>query len=69
LEAKIWHNDEILGWYFIFLNPVFVLCSYFCGLSIFIIDFSILVMMSLLLDLITHDDSKMEGESFLIQVL
>jgi hypothetical protein len=46
LEANIWHNDPILGWYFIFLNPLFVLCSYFSGLSIFVIDFSILIIVS-----------------------
>jgi hypothetical protein len=34
-----------------------------------LIDFSILILISQLIGLITHDDSKMEGESFLIQVL
>ena len=63
---KIWKNDPVLGWYFIFLNPIFLICCNYCKEEIFFIDFIILIVIGLLLDLITHDDSKMEGEGFLL---
>ena len=46
LQAWIWHHDQSLGWYFIFLNPMFVVAANFCGLEIFVLDFMILIVLS-----------------------
>lgn len=69
MMAWIWHHDATLGWYFILLNPMFVLGAHFSGMEIFFIDFLILVVLSQLLHQITHDDNAMEGEAFLMSVL
>lgn len=69
LEASVWRHDPMLAWYFILINPIFVVASWFCGLGIFFLDFVILVCLSQLLHMITHDDGKMEGEGLLLRVL
>ena len=48
---------------------MFVTAANFCGLEIFILDFLILIVLSQLLENITHDDACMEGESFLQKIL
>lgn len=65
MECSIWHHDDDLGWYFILVNPILVICYFMSGLGIFVIDVMILVMISQLTNKITHDDGKMEGESLL----
>ena len=69
LQAWIWHHDQSLACYFIFLNPMFVIAANFCGLEIFALDLLILMVLSQLLEKITHDDSAMEGEALLVQIL
>ena len=46
LQAWIWHHDQSLACYFIFLNPMFVVAANFCGLEIFALDFMILIVLS-----------------------
>lgn len=69
LEAAVWHHDTTLAMYFIMLNPIFVVASYYSGLGIFAIDLAILIMLSQLMHMITHDDTRIEGEGLLLQVL
>lgn len=70
LEASIWHHDRQLATYFIMLNPIYVVASHFTGLvGIVLLNFVIIAVLSQLQNMITHDDSRIEGEGLLLQVL
>lgn len=52
------------------LNPIFVVASHFTTLAgIVVLDFVIIAVLSQLQNMITHDDSRIEGEGLLLQVL
>ena len=69
LEASVWRHDDTYGYYFILINPILVFASFYCGMGIFVLDVVILICLSQLTNMITHDDGRMEGESLLLNVL
>jgi len=68
LNVHIWHFNRTYALYFLFLNPIFVVSAAFSeGYGLFYIDPVIILFLCILLALVVHDDSKMEGESLLLQ--
>ena len=65
MQVRIWELHEIAYLYFIYVNPIFLLCAYFNGLELFLIDLIIIFLIDFLVDMA---QSKSSEERFLHNV-
>lgn len=66
LQYSVWSFDEKASLYFLFLNPIFVFCSFSMGFEIILIDFVILVLLDMIIE---KSRAQVVGERLVHSVL